>query len=155
VRRFVPHFILDEKVLRRQWVRDSEYVFPKIAESAGRIIRAGGRVCIGAHGELHGIAYHWEMWSLAGGGVSNLEGLRSAALRGAEAIGYAQDLGSIEAGKLADLVVLNKNPLQDIHNTTNIRYVMKNGEIFEGDTLNEIWPEQKPLPPLWFWNEKP
>jgi imidazolonepropionase-like amidohydrolase len=95
------------------------------------------------------------MWSLASGGLSSMEVLRSATLHGAEAMGLAQDLGSIEAGKLADLVILNKNPLDDIHNTTAIRYVMKDGELFEGDTLNQVWPVEKPLPPLWWWNEKP
>jgi imidazolonepropionase-like amidohydrolase len=86
--------------------------------------------------------------------LSNMEVLRSATLHGAEAMGLAQDLGSIEAGKLADLVILNKNPLDDIHNTNTIRYVMKDGELFDGDTLNQVWPVEKPLPPLWWWNEK-
>ncbi|MFZ0589693.1 MAG: hypothetical protein WAM39_04370 [Bryobacteraceae bacterium] len=51
--------------------------------------------------------------------------------------------------------MLRKNPLDDIHNTTPIRYVMKNGELFDGDTLDEVWPQQKPLPPLWWWSERP
>ena len=62
---------------------------------------------------------------------------------------------ALKPGKLADLIVLNKDPLQDIHNTNTIRYVMKNGQMFEGDTLNEVWPQQKPLPELWWWKEKP
>ncbi len=78
---------------------------------------------------------------------------RAATLHGAEAIGYAQDLGSIETGKLADLVVLSKDPLEDIHNTNSVRYMMKNGELFEGETLDRTWPDRKPLPRLWWWEE--
>ena len=95
------------------------------------------------------------MWALQSGGLTNMEVLRAATIHGAEAIGYGQDLGSIEPGKLADLIVLNKDPLADIHNTNTIRYVMKNGEMFEGDTLNQVWPQQKPLPELWWSKTKP
>ncbi len=155
LRRFIPHNVLDAKSLRRPWFDIDEQVFPKLAASAAKIVRAGGHVSIGGHGQLQGIQCHWEMWALQSGGLSNHEVLRAATLTGAQAIGYAQDLGSIEAGKLADLLVLNKDPLQDIHNTNSIRYVMKNGELFEGDTLNEIWPQQKPLPELWWWKDNP
>jgi hypothetical protein len=154
VRRFIPHNILDGRTRRRPWFRYDEHIFPKLAATDARIIQAGGRVCIGSHGQLQGIGYHWEMWSLATGGMSNLEVLRSATIRGAEALGYAQDLGSIEARKLADLVVLARDPLKDIRNTNSVRYVMKDGELFEGDTLDQAWPAQKPLLPLWWWDEK-
>ncbi len=152
IRRFIPHDILDGKVRRSEWFHKDEHVFPKIAASAAKVARAGGHVCIGSHGEMQGIGYHWEMWALASGGWKPLEVLRAATLHGAEAIGYAQDLGSIETGKLADLVVLAKDPLADIQNTNSVRYVMKNGELFEGDTLDRIWPDPRPLPRLWWWD---
>src|SRR5262249_53156150 len=119
--------------------------------SAAKVVRAGGHVCVGSHGEMQGIGYHWELWALASGGLGNLEVLRCATLFGAEAIGHAQDLGRIEGGKLADLIVLTKHPLQEIHTTTAIRSVMKNGELFDGDTLDRVWPDPRPLPPLWWW----
>jgi hypothetical protein len=153
--RFMPHNLVDQKTRRRPWFRSDEYFYPKVAEAAGRIIRAGGRVGIGAHGQIQGVGYHWEMWMLASGGLRPMEVLRAATLHGAEALGLAQDLGSLEPGKLADLVVLAKNPLDDIRNTNSVRYVMKNGELFEGDTLDQVWPQQKPLPPLWWWKDKP
>jgi Tol biopolymer transport system component len=154
VRRFIPHAVLDGKVRRSAWFHKDEHIYPRIAASAAKVVRAGGHVCIGSHGEMQGIGYHWEMWALASGGLEPLEVLRAATAHGAEAIGYAQDLGSIEPGKLADLIVLAKDPLADIHNTAAIRFVMKNGELFEGDTLDRVWPDRKPLPPLWWWGEK-
>jgi hypothetical protein len=155
IRRFIPHEILDVKVRRSAWFHADEHVYPLIAASAAKVARAGGHVCIGSHGEMQGIGYHWEMWALASGGWKPHEVLRAATLHGAEAIGYAHDLGSLETGKLADLVVLWADPLSDIHNTNSIRYVMKKGELFEGDTLDQIWPSKKPLPKLWWWDEKP
>ncbi len=155
LRRFVPHNILDQRTERRPWFREEEYAHPRIAAAAAKIIRAGGRVCIGGHGQLQGIQCHWDMWALHTGGLTNFEVLRAATIHGAEAIGYAQDLGSIEAGKFADLIVMAKDPLENIRNTNTVKYVMKNGELFEGDTLNQVWPEKKALPPLWWWNEKP
>jgi hypothetical protein len=153
-RRFIPHAVLDEKVRRTFWFHKDEHVYPKTAASAAKVLRAGGHVGIGSHGEMQGIGYHWEMWALASGGLKPMEVLRAATAHGAEAIGYAQDLGSLEPGKLADMVVLSKDPLADIRNTTAIRFVMKNGELFEGDTLDRVWPDRKPLPALWWWDEK-
>ena len=155
LRRFLPHSVLDVKSLRRPWFVPEEHVFPKLAASAAKISHDGGLVVMGGHGQIQGIQCHWEMWALQTGGFTNHEVLRAATIDGARAIGYADDVGSLEPGKLADLLVLNKDPLQDIHNTNTIRYVMKGGEMFEGDTLNQVWPQQKPQPELWWWKEKP
>ena len=154
--RFYPHNVLDDMTRRRRvWARKDEFVFPMAAESAARIQRAGGLVGVGGHGQLQGLGYHWEMWGLAMGGMTPREVLKAATIDGAKIIGFDQDLGSIEPGKLADLVVLDRNPLQDIRNTNSVRYVMKNGELYEGDTLDQVWPVQKKLPKFWWWNAAP
>jgi len=155
LRRFIPHDILDERARRRPWFTYDEQVFPKLAAQAAKIVRAGGLVVVGGHGQLQGIQDHWEMWALASGGMTPFEVLRSATIYGARAIGYDQDLGSIEVGKLADLLVLNKDPLENIRNTNTIRYVMKGGDLWKADTLDQVWPVEKKLGELWWSKDQP
>jgi hypothetical protein len=51
--------------------------------------------------------------------------------------------------------VLHKDPLENIRNTNTIRFVMKNGELFNGDTMDQIWPQEKALPEQWWWKDQP
>src|SRR5581483_4009016 len=105
-------------------------------------------------GQLQGLGAQWEIWNIAMGGMPRYDVLRVATIFGAEAIGHEKDLGSLEAGKLADLQVLDKNPLDDIKNTNTIKYVMKNGRLYDGNTMDEVWPIKRPAPRLWWWTER-
>jgi imidazolonepropionase-like amidohydrolase len=77
------------------------------------------------------------------GGLSNLEALQASTIMAAGALGMQKDLGSIEPGKIADLIILNKNPLDNIRNTIEIQSVMKDGVLYDGNTLDELWPMKK------------
>lgn len=156
LRRWVPWELLDGMVRRRaQWFLPEEYGHTGLAKAVTAIVRAGGRAGLGSHGQLQGLGAHWETWNLQSGGLTPHETLKVITIFGAEAIGLQQDLGSLEPGKLADLLVLDRNPLEHIRNTNSIRYVMKNGELYEADTLTMIWPEQKPLPKPFWWDTEP
>jgi len=155
LRRFMPSNMLAARALRTFWVHEDEYVFDEFAAQAAKIVRAGGRVGIGGHGQLQGLGYHWELRAVASGGLSNWEALRAATRHGAEIIGVAEDIGTVEAGKLADLVLLERNPLEDLRATEALRYVIKNGEVFEARTLDKVWPEAEALPEQWWWDTAP
>jgi len=116
---------------------------------------AGGQAGLGSHGEVQGLGVHWELWMMASGGLANHDALQMATLMSADAIGLARDIGSIEVGKLADLQVLNSNPLDDLENSTDIEFVMKNGRMYEASTLTEVWPRRRPLATQWWWRVEP
>lgn len=149
--RFWPQSFMDQRASSSQWRPDAAYGFTKYGAEAAKVARAGGRIAVGSHGNLEGIGYQFEMWALGLGGMTPAEVLRSATIVGAEAIGHVKDLGSIEVGKLADLQVLDRNPLENLRNTNSIKYVMKNGRLYESATLDEVWPRQRKLPTTQWW----
>jgi Tol biopolymer transport system component len=154
LRRFTPHEELDAWKTT-PFFRDDQYIYKDHAAQLTKMVAAGGRVGLGSHGELQGLGVHWELWMMASGGMKTHDALRAATYFGADAIGLSKDLGTLEVGKLADLQVLDRNPLEDIRNTNSIRYVMKNGRLYDGNTLDEVWPRVRPLPTQWWWREDP
>jgi imidazolonepropionase-like amidohydrolase len=111
--------------------KDGRWNYVQVAKDAAAMARAGVTVTAGAHGQLQGMGFHWEMWALGSeGAMTPLEVLRAASLSGATYLGLQGQLGSIESGKLADFVVLDKNPLEDVHHTDDISFVVKNGQIW-------------------------
>jgi Tol biopolymer transport system component len=155
VKNYWPSNLYIGRTAQKTFTNDTlgrDFVYSSSIDS--RIFQQGGHIAMGAHGEDQGIGSHWELWALKMGGLSNLEALQTATINGAKALGIQSDLGSIEVGKLADLIVLDKNPLEDIHNSTSILYVMKGGELFDGNTLNTIWPVKKKLPEWRFFGSK-
>ena len=151
---FTPQAEVERKTLRRPgWWAPSQWSFSLFAEQAAKVIAAGGRVGMGSHGQLQGLGAQWEIWNIASGGMPRYDVLRVATIYGAYAIGHEKDVGSLEAGKLADLQVLDKNPLDDIRNTNTIRYVMKNGRMYDANTMAEVWPRQAQIARLWWWSQ--
>jgi imidazolonepropionase-like amidohydrolase len=141
---------IDQMMLRRPWRTLAEYRFPSIAADAAKVQAEDGLVGIGSHGETPGIGFHYEMELHAEGGMPPMAILHAATIGSAETIGRKADLGSIEPGKLADLVVLTRDPLADIHNARAIAEVMRGGTLYDAATLDTLWPEAKPLPAAWF-----
>jgi len=134
---FVPPHILQPRSVRRLMAPDGDYYHTVSARTARQLAQRGVKVSIGAHGQREGLASHWEVWSFAQGGMSPIEALRTATTAPAEALGYGEDLGSLEVGKLADLIVLDANVLDDIFQSDRVNMVMLNGRLYDAATMNE------------------
>ncbi len=148
--KFVPRRILDARSRRRVMVPEDEINHLSNARIAKRLYDAGVSVQLGAHGQRESLGAHWELWMFNQGGMTPMESLRSATLAGAKYLGFDKDIGSLEAGKLADLVVLDANPLDNVQNTRTVRYTIVNGRIFDAATMNEIGNHPRTRKPFFF-----
>jgi len=130
--------ILRARAVRRQMAPIEDYADDDSAATAKQLMEAGVLVNIGAHGQREGLAAHWEMWSFERGGMSPLQALQTATVNPAKHLGFWHDIGSLEEGKLADLVILDANPLDDIRNSDKISKVMLGGRLYDAKTMNEV-----------------
>ncbi len=147
---FVPGDVVVPRSRRRTMAAEDDFNHVLIAKGAKKIADAGGLVHTGAHGQIQGIGLHWETWMFAQGGMSPIQALAAATINGARYLGMDADVGSLEQGKLADLVVLDRNPLDNIRNTDSVRMVMLNGRLYDAATMDEIAPTpRKRLPFYW------
>jgi imidazolonepropionase-like amidohydrolase/Tol biopolymer transport system component len=150
--RHVPPGILAAGSARREIAPEEDYADTWAAREARKLADRGIQVNIGGHGQQDGIAAHWEMWSFVKGGWTPLQALQAATIMPARTLGMERDLGSLEPGKLADLVVLSANPLENIRNSDKVHQVMLGGRLYDATTLNEVATGNRRRQPYW-WEE--
>lgn len=145
-----PPALLAAQNVRRMAAPEEDYVDAASAREAKKLADRGVQVSIGAHGQQAGLGPHWEMWSFVRGGWTPIEALRAATIMPATSLGYAKDVGSLEAGKLADLLVLDADPTKDIRNTDKVHQVMLGGRLYDSATLNETVTGNRVRQPYWW-----
>jgi|CXWL01.1.fsa_nt_gi imidazolonepropionase-like amidohydrolase/Tol biopolymer transport system component len=151
---FVPREILDARSRRRQIIPAEELNHIAVARTEKELLDRGVHVQLGAHGQREGLAAHWELWMMVQGGMTPQEALRAGTLAGAQYLGLDRDLGSLEPGKLADLIVLDGDPLADIRNSESVHYVMVNGRLYDAATMDEVGNRPQPRGKFW-WEMTP
>ena len=152
--KYVPRSILQARAVRRELAPEEDYNVLRVAASANKLSKAGVEVHIGAHGQREGLGSHWELWTEVLGGMTPLQAIRTATANSAHYLGLDKDIGSLEVGKLADLVVIDGDVLKDIRQSDRIQYVMQNGRVYEAATMNQVAPLKKTRKPLYFEGAK-
>ena len=153
VGRFFPPQMVNSRMQRSAWTHPESRFVPVLARSIAEASHAGALVCVGSHGDFAGLGYQWTLWAQADGGLTPLQALQQATVNGARALGIEDRVGSLAPQMLADFLVLDANPLDDIRNTARIRYVVKGGVVYDGNTMDELYPRLRKLPRAWWWDE--
>ncbi|WP_410221365.1 amidohydrolase family protein [Pedobacter sp.] len=151
---FTPRSIIDSRSRRRTTSEYGDYGHIEVAKTVKQIADGGTKINLGAHGQIQGLGAHWELWMMVQGGMEPLQAIKAATLNGAAYLGMSKELGSLETGKLADLIIMDENPLEDIRNSEKIKYVMINGRLYDSMTMNETISREKLRPKLWFEMDK-
>lgn len=147
---FFPPRQIDARARRRQMSAEDDFNHIDVARQLKQVDDAGGLVVLGAHGQLQGLGAHWELWAMTQGGMSNHTALQAATINGATYIGMDEHLGSIEAGKLADFIVLDANPLEKIENTDSLDMTVINGVVYDSTSMDQLWPREVPRGDFYF-----
>lgn len=135
--KYVPPKVLQPRSVRRFLSPAENHGHVDSARNAKALMERGVSVHTGAHGQREGLGTHWDMWTFVLGGMSNLEAIRAATIQPARYLGFDGDIGSLEAGKLADLVIVDGDLLSDIEESDSISAVMLNGRLYDAATLDE------------------
>lgn len=154
---FTPPHILQPRSRRPIKAHEDDYNHMNVATIAKASFDQGGLVQAGGHGQLNGLCTHWEIWSFVQGGMTPQEALQCGTINGAKYLGLDGDIGSLETGKLADLIVIEKgfDPTQEIRDSERIQYVMANGKLFEAETMSEFETPSVKRPKFFWQNENP
>jgi len=144
--RFTPRSVIDPRSRNRIMIPEEEYEngHIQVSKSVKKLNDTGVKINMGAHGQIQGIGAHWEIWMMQQGGMTNLEALKTATINPAQSLGLDDWIGSLQVGKLADLIVMDKNPLENIYNTETIKYTMVNGRLYDAEQMNEEGNYKRP-----------
>jgi imidazolonepropionase-like amidohydrolase len=146
-----PNLAFVPQAVRESWTRiagrdSDDEGYKKTTEFLRKYAEAGGKIVAGTDaGVMPGLSLHYEMQMLVDAGIPAMKVLQAATLWGAESFGQGRELGSVEVGKLADLTIIEGDPLKDIAATKNIRMVIKDGKVVD-TAYDPRWVNSIPRP---------